>query len=80
MTKVWVTMEWVLGPPPVGVSELTVQLLRHARRDQQRQHTVRALPEHMCGSGAVETKGVRDDSASLSVQITPYTRQKRCER
>jgi len=76
MTELLVTAMVVLGPPLVGVAGLVVRLRWQARRDQQRQRTVRALATVAGQGGAVEIKDVRGDGSSLTVRITPLTRRK----
>ena len=66
MSELWVTVVWVLGPPLVSVAGLTVRLRWQARRDRQRQRTIRALAGSLRGS-AVEIEDVRD---GLRIRIT----------
>lgn len=85
MTELWVTLVWALGPPAVGVAGLAVRLRWQARREQQRQRTVRALAGAVrvsgaVESGAVEIEDVRGDGSRLTVRITPSTSGERLGR
>jgi hypothetical protein len=71
MTQTWALLACTIGPPLIALASTALRLRWQARRDQRRQHTLRALTEHLPHKGAVEIHDVRDDGSRLLIRITP---------